>query len=189
VSTRPRTGRTIRILGSAAAVAGVLLTSACGSGSASAKGASSPSPTSSAGRSRAAFESCLKKNGITLPSRTPGPRGSGFGQKYGGFGGMSPDQQKAFASCRSLLPGGGRFGGGGGFNSSAMQAYRTCLAAHGVTLPTARPTPGATPGPHRGLLGGLDTADPKVAAALRTCAPLRPTHAPAPGPGSGAAGS
>lgn len=56
----------------------------------------------------------------------------------------------------------GRNGGG---NNSAMAAYRNCLRDHGLTASA-------------GGLGSLNTADPKVAAAMAACAPLRPTAAP-----------
>ena len=91
---------------------------------------------------------------------------------------------------------------GGGANSSALAsqltAYRSCLSDHGVTLPTVAPRPSGTPaagasgGPGRrgaggfGGIGALNTADPKTAAAVKACAPLRPTFAPGGGGGAGA---
>ena len=77
-------------------------------------------------------------------------------------------------------------GGFGRGNNAALQsqltAYRSCLSDHGVTLPTPAAGASATPGAGgRGGLGGvgqLDTADPRTAAAVKACAPLRPTFAP-----------
>lgn len=178
---------TIRLLGSAAAVSALLLTAGCGGGSSSSAKAS-PSAGNSSGSAQA-FRDCLKKNGVTMPSR-----GSGGGG--GGFQSMSADQQKAFQSCRSLMPNGGRFGGG--FNPSELAAFRTCMQSHGVTLPTNQPrpsfSPGANPSPRPsggfrnggglGALRGMNTADPKVAAALKICRPLLPTRSAGPSPSS-----
>jgi hypothetical protein len=147
----------------------------------------------------AAYTACLAKNGVTLPSaladRTPGasrsafPRasgrpstrpsggtGTGFGGAGGGFAGFGNqppagvDQatwDKAQQACASVRP---TFsaGGNGGANNSALVAYRNCLSEHGVTI---------TGGPGG---AGLSTADPKTAAALAACAPLRPTAQPRP---------
>jgi hypothetical protein len=97
-------------------------------------------------------------------------------------------------ACASLRPNGGGGGAFGGRDSSAMQAFTACLKTHGVVLPTGRPSPAAgapsaTPGARRPNGGGaarglrgLQTSDPKVAAALKTCRPLMPTGAPAPNP-------
>jgi hypothetical protein len=136
-----------------------------------------------------AFTTCMSSHGVTIklpnrrpgngtpPSTTPGetrPAGSGGGFGGGGFGGgnfanrfktppagVDPTLYKnALAACMSKLPTGG--GAGGGFNSSAFQAYRSCLKDHGVTLPT---TGGAS---------GINRNDPKVQAAMKTCQPLLP---------------
>jgi hypothetical protein len=64
-------------------------------------------------------------------------------------------------ACASLRP-----TGGPGGNNSAFAAYRNCLSEHGVTLNG----------------GPVNTADPKYAAALKACAPLRPTGRPQPSP-------
>jgi len=170
----------------AAAVAG--LAAACG-------GSSATPPANAAGNGGnnafAAYTECLAKNGVVLPSasarpdRTGGVRpsnrpsarpsggtgnGGGFGGGgYGGFFGNQPpagvDQatwDKAMQACASVRP---TFGAGGG-NNSAFVAYRNCLSEHGVTAGTNQ----------------LNTADPKVAAALTACAPLRPTGPPRPTP-------
>jgi hypothetical protein len=135
----------------------------------------------------AAYTDCLRQHGVNLPSGRPfgqrsgrpsnrpsGVRPSGFGG--GGFGGgflgseapPGVDQStwdSARQACAGLQPSFGPRASG----NSAFQAYRNCLMEHGVTF-------SAGPG------GGLNSADPKVAAALATCAPLRPTSRPG-GPG------
>jgi hypothetical protein len=169
---------------------------ACSSGNAA-------PPAADAGNTLAAYVECLRANGVTLPSRSPGafPSRSGFpGRSPGAFGSRTP-RPRPSGSPRASGFGGGGFGGGFGFGSqppagvdqatwdkarqacaaklstagpggggvdrSALAAYRSCLADHGITF-----TPGQT----------LSTADPKVAAALRACAPLRPTPRPTPSP-------
>jgi hypothetical protein len=145
-----------------------------------------------------AYVDCLGRNGVNLPAgaggRSPGPggrpsfsanpsfsprpdrsgrpsggTGGGAGFGGGGFLGTNPPAgvdagtwTKATQACAGLRPSAGPTR-----DNSALQAYRNCLSEHGVTA-TAN-------------LGQLNTADPAVAAALQTCAPLRPT-APAPSP-------
>jgi hypothetical protein len=140
-----------------------------------------------------AYVSCLRDNGVTLPTRSPGAFRSGRpsqfpsrrpsdgagdgaggpgggGRGFGGFGDQAPpgvDQatwDKARQACASVRP---SFGPGGG-NNSALAAYRNCLRDHGVT---------ASAGPSE-----LKTSDPTVAAAVKVCEPLRPTRRPAPSP-------
>ena len=146
-----------------------------------------PNPQSTADRT--AFRTCLQQHGITLPSRAPGSFGQGGGQGGQGFaggpggpagaqggqgfaGGQGNSQafQDAIKAC-----GGANFGGfrpgGAGPNSAAFQAYRSCLSDHGVTLPTAG-----------GARSNLATPDPKTAAALKKCAPLRPSFQRQPAP-------
>jgi hypothetical protein len=171
----------VRLLGGTAAAVAVLFSAACGGGSTSQAGVK-VSPSGGSG-SRAALQACLQKNGVTLPG--------GGGGGGGGFQSMSPEQQKAFQACRSLAPGGG-FGRGGGFDPTALQAFRTCMKNHNVVVPTGRPagppSPGAaapspgTRGQGGGYLRGLNTADPKVAAALTICRPLLPTRNASPSP-------
>jgi hypothetical protein len=118
-----------------------------------------------------AYADCLRQHGVNLPSARPRPSGvrpSGRGPGGGGFfGSEAPpgvDQgtwDSAQQACASVRP---SFGSRGGGNNSAFQAYRNCLREHGLT---------ASNGP-----GDFDTADPKVAAAMATCAPLRPTGRP-----------
>ena len=93
--------------------------------------------------------------------------------------------QKARQACASLRPKGGfgGFGGGGRF-ATALQAFRSCMASHGETIPTTRPTAPPTSEPSPGtdrFLNGLNPDNPKVAAALKACQSKLPTF----GSGSG----
>lgn len=161
------------------AVLAAVLLAGCASGATAAKVAAA-SPTSSA-TGFAAYADCLRQHGVTLPSRSPGAvRPSGTANRGGGFGGnfaQNPQMQAAAQACAALRPAGGAFGGGRG--GTALAAFRTCMTQQGVTLPTTRPTapPTSTPSGAR-YLGGLDPADPKVAAALKVCSPLLPTRSP-----------
>ena len=128
-----------------------------GGGSAAGTTTSSSAPatgTTSSNRGAAlqAFQTCLKSKGVTLPARpfgqgnrprtftaptTTTPRTPGSRFRGGFFGGrnLTPVQRKAFQSCRSKLPSGGRFFGTGprpGSNNPAFAKYTQCLAKHGV---------------------------------------------------------
>lgn len=178
---------TKRVLLGGAAIASAMvlgLLAACGNGGAS--GGTATTAPGGAANGFAAYTDCLRQHGVNLPSGRPGggsrsprsPRpsgdaGGGRGFGGGGFGGgffgsEAPNgvDQKTWDSarqaCASQLPSLGPRASG----NSAFQAYRNCLMEHGVTLSGG---PGG---------GGLDTADPKVAAALATCAPLRPSGRP-----------
>jgi hypothetical protein len=106
-----------------------------------------------AGRNSAAFTkytACLKKNGVSLPTRGAGGApgaGNGAPGTNGSNGGAPPGQgagnskfQKAQAACATLRPAGaGRgFAGRQGGNSAASAAYRNCLKIQGVTAGTSR---------------------------------------------------
>ncbi|ETK30846.1 hypothetical protein [Microbispora sp. ATCC PTA-5024] len=171
--------RPLRFLSAAACAALAVSVAGCGGGGDDTAGApaAAPSGASGAAASRAAFAECLRKNGVTLPSGRPTARPSGrpsawpSGRPSGGFRTMSPEMEKAFQACRSLMPQGG-FGGGGfgrnGGDPAAMQAFRGCMKDNGVTL-----------GDQNGLRG-LDRSDPKVAKAFEKCRVLLPTAAPSP---------
>jgi hypothetical protein len=182
-------------------IGALLLGAAAVAGLAAACGGSSATPPANAaangGNAFAAYTECLAKNGVVLPSasarpdRSGGVRpsnrpsarpsgGTGNGGGFGGgfFGNQPPagvDQatwDKAMQACASVRP---SFGAGGnGANNSEVVAYRNCLTEHGVTLPSN--------GTRGGGFAGLNTADPKVAAALTACAPLRPSGGPRPTP-------
>ncbi|MEV5710018.1 hypothetical protein [Actinoallomurus sp. NPDC052274] len=179
----------MRILHGGAMLASVAALAVCaGCGSSGGKAASSPS--GSAGRTGAngfaAYAACLRQHGVTIPTARPSGRPSGQpGRQGGGFGrGFGNISQEARDACQSLAPQGQRQG------MQELQAFRSCLKDHGVTLPTPTPgavrspdanrTPGARPSPGMRYLGGLKTSDPKVAAALKTCKPLLPTFSPRP---------
>jgi len=72
-------------------------------------------------------------------------------------GGSDPTKwQNALNACRSQLP------TGGSFNSSAFQAFRSCLSDHGVTMPA------------NGGFAGINRNDPKFVSAMTICRPLLP---------------
>ena len=156
-----------------AAVGCAALPLIAGCGQAKSAAATTPSSPSSAGSSITAYLTCLRQHGVNVPTARP----------TGGFGGGSAAMQKARQACASLRPAGG-FGFGGGQFAAAFQAFRTCMASHGVTIPTTRPTapptrpasPPASGAARAGrFLNGLNRSDPKVAAALKACQSKLPT--------------
>lgn len=183
----------------AALASGALLLAACGSHS-SGSGApdaksSAPASASAAASGGAAgmeaYRDCLAQHGVKLPSFSPGasrpsgrpsgmPSGRPSGAFRGGFGGgtggasADPERQKAAQACASVRPSFNAPGGPGGADSSAIQAFTSCLKDHGVTLPSA--SPDATTRPRGGGFFGsrLNTSDPKVSKAYDTCKPLLP---------------
>ncbi|MBY8881754.1 hypothetical protein [Actinacidiphila acidipaludis] len=209
--TRPSAARRAGVSVAALAASGALLLTACSSSSsgtsadAKPSGSASGSPAASGNNGTQAMEAyrqCLQQHGVNLPTfqrRSPGagrpsgapsgrPGGAG-GRGYGGFpgfGGASPDAatQKALDACKSLRPQFNGQGRGGNGNSSAFQAFASCLKDHGVALAT--PSPGATNrGGGFGALRGLNTSDPKTAKAYDTCKallPQRPSGAPTTSP-------
>lgn len=210
------TSKTFRRSAAAAAVlvTGALALAACGGSSSKASDASNtsaattPATTTTSGsatNSFAAYATCLRQNGVTLPNfgnRRPGGNGGAPptngtppaganrpGANGGGFfrQGLSAAQRAKFqtaqTACAKLRPAGrGGFGfgrgGGGNFNSPAFAAYRNCLTLHGVKF--TRPQGGG---------GGRPPATTaKMRAALTACAALRPAgfgrRPPATGSGS-----
>lgn len=140
----------------------------------------------------ASYLSCLRSNGVNLPNVNPSGRPSGRptarpsgaprpsfspgdGRRGGGFpgggflgstapSGVSQETwDKARQACASLEP---SFNGQNrsGRDNGAFTAYRNCLSDHGVTV--------------NGQGQQMNTADPKTAAALKACEPLRPTARP-----------
>jgi hypothetical protein len=129
----------------------------------------------------ASIRECLSKQGVTLPTPTPGqgtterPYGGpgGFG---GGAGAKLPNGitrtqfQAAMQKCggRASLP--GRLGGGPGgrLNSTAYRAalakFATCMREQGVNLPA----PSTSGGPIFDTKG-LNTHSPQFLAALSKC--------------------
>jgi hypothetical protein len=161
-----------------ASTAALLFSAACGSSGG--KASATPSSTSASG-GFAAYTACLQKHGVKIP--TAGPSGQPSGRPGKGLFAGGTNQQ-ARQACRSLAP--QRQGRG----MQEMQAFRSCLSDHGVQLPARTPgavrTPGASrsPGvrrsPGAGRFGQLNTADPKVAKAMKICQPLLPASSPRP---------
>ena len=168
------------------------------------KASTSATTSTTAGDRRAAlaaFRSCMADHGITLPERGAGggqggpsfPQGGpptsasdggppsstgGGGGGRGGFRQAPPgvDQAKydaARQACQDKLPQGG-FGGGDSAARSARQAYRRCLADHGVQVPT-------TVTNNQGPPPTINRDDPAFAAADQVCRPLLPTTTTTPG--------
>ncbi|MFI5081112.1 MAG: hypothetical protein ACHQCE_08570 [Streptosporangiales bacterium] len=158
----------------AAGCAALLLIAGCGPAKSAA--ATAPSSSGSAGSSMTAYLTCLRQHDVNVPTARPTVRPTA--RPTGGFGAGSTTMQKARQACASLRPAGG-FGFGGRF-AAAFQAFRTCMASHGVTLPASRPNAPPSPpdsgAPRAGrFLNGLDPNDPKVAAALKACQSKLPT--------------
>jgi|SRR5579884_961674 len=133
-----------------------LLAAGCGGSGAAPKDAATSTgttTTSSAPLARAAafrsFRSCLRAHGVDLrlprprasngkpvpPARGRGRRGIFLLQR------LTAAQRKAFQTCRSKLPNGGRFRGFGGRRPAgrtnpAFAKYTRCLAGHGVEFGT-----------------------------------------------------
>ncbi|HEX4818797.1 MAG TPA: hypothetical protein VFV00_01215 [Acidimicrobiales bacterium] len=171
--------------------AGALLAGACSGSSghaAVAANASSAAPSSSSGAGFQAYRDCLSQHGVTLPSRNRnqsdsngsgasadstqsdnGNVGRGNGGGFGGGNGQfslppGVDQatfNAAQQACANLRPA----GNGGGRGGAAGAAYRSCLADHGVTVPS---TSSGGPPP------SIDRNDPNFAAANQACRALLP---------------
>jgi hypothetical protein len=152
---KSRLGRTLVV--GAAVPALLLAVAACGGAASAAPAAGSmPPPGNSSGSSgsggASAYFNCLREHGVT-----------GFGG--GSSGGSTPSSstiENARKACASLRPAGG-FGGSGGF-SAAFSKFESCLAAHGVTLPS----PSASGGGFRALFGELQS-NPADQAAFNAC--------------------
>jgi len=194
------------LVSAAAGVAAVGLIAGCASNSGTTTAAAT-SGSSGGNSAYSAYTQCLSEHGVTLPSgfgggfggrRSPGagfsrPPGGFTARPSGGFGGggfgrgfasADPSMAAAVQACASDRPTGGFGGGfGGGANNSRLTAFRNCMSQQGEAIPTTRPTAFAS-GDAR-YLGGLSTADPKVAQALSVCKPLIPTGAPTGVPTSG----
>ena len=106
---------------------------------------------------------CMKQQGVELPNGAGFQLGAGGGeappgtlqlgqgqapQGQAGNGAAPPSfdtskLQAAQEACGDLLPEGANFGGpggfgganGGGVDTSAFNAYRSCMSDHGVTIP------------------------------------------------------
>ena len=156
--------------------AGMLLIGACSGSSghaAAAAGASSGAPSSGSGGGFQAYRDCLSQHGVTLPARNRNQSNSSASGGFGGFNGQfsAPPgvDQATFAAaqqaCANLRPTGN--GGGGARGGAAAAAYRSCLADHGVTVPS---TSSGGPPP------SIDRNDPNFAAANQACRALLPSR-------------
>jgi hypothetical protein len=185
------------LVSAAAGIAAVGLVAGCSSNSGSGSPAAAASASSTGNAAYSAYTQCLSQHGVTLPSggafgggrrsHSPGagftPRARPSGGFGGGFGGGFASADPSFAAaaqaCSSLRPTGaaGFGGGGGGFGggSSRLTAFRNCMTQQGEAVPTTRPTAVSTATGDARYLDGLDSTDPKVAAALKVCEPLIPT--------------
>jgi hypothetical protein len=184
----------LAVLGLAVALA------ACGGdaspSSASSSGAATTT-TTAAGADFTAYRDCLASHGVTLPAGTPRARpadgvdqrggAAPAGPPAGGFrGGVAtgsslPDGvtqaqfDAAQAACADQRP--QRAGGApGGVQASALRAYASCLADHGVEASTTAGTgPGGTGG--AGAFPRINRDDPDFPAARAACAALEPSPA------------
>src|SRR5271166_462995 len=179
-------------------LAGLMLGACGGSSSSSATSASAAAATSTTGAPPAnagrfaAIRECLRKDGITLPKRTPG-QGRPPGGFLGGGGagrtlpkGMTRAQfEEAVKKCGGFAR--GAFGGGGvrspGFQQ-ALAKFSACMTENGVKLPAPN-TSGKGP-----IFNtkGVDTTSAQFKAADAKCrALLTSSFRPAPGAGGGGA--
>jgi hypothetical protein len=166
---KSRPGRTLAV--AAAVPALLLVVAACGgAASASPAAGSSPDPGNSPGPgSASAYFNCLREHGVT-----------GFGA--GSSSGSTPSSStiaNARKACAALRPAGGSGGSSG--SSAAFSKFKSCLSAHGVTLPS----PSASGGGFRGLFSELQSS-PAGQAALNACKSDLPFT---PGSGGGYGGS
>jgi len=189
-----RRGSAVRRRLAGVTVVGVAMAVAAFSG-VTAASASTTTTTPGSGKSGSstaamkAYETCLAKHGVKLPTgrfgsggtRPSFPAGSGGTRPSfpGGSGaGFSNSKfAKAEKACASLRPKGtfgfGGSGGGGFSDSAAFAAYSSCLKLHGVTLPASYHRPSGTVGSSTSTTTTL-AESPKLKAALAACAPLLP---------------
>ncbi|MGA8364598.1 MAG: hypothetical protein WB709_08760 [Solirubrobacteraceae bacterium] len=112
------------------------------------KGASGAGATGPGGARFTAVRECLQKNGITLPQRPPGQRGSRPGGPSGFLGGNGADgpqlpsgvtRAQMQAALKKCGAGGGQFRRGARLKSPAYRAaltkFATCMRENGVNLP------------------------------------------------------
>src|SRR5258708_38735737 len=133
---RSRRSGSLGILGLTAGAALVL--GACG-GSSNPASSSTTSPTTptsagAGGTQNAAFTTCLKDHGVTLPAGGFRPPGGGQGTP-GSRPARSAAQQSAFAACRAKPPSGGGVRRGG--DTATVTADPSGLRGHREATPTA----------------------------------------------------
>jgi len=203
-SSRPATAAVVLVLVSLvlAACGGSSGTATTTATSASSTAPGSSTPTTTKGRFPgaarfAAVRECLRKDGISLPARTPGKHpGPGAGGLLGGGTGpvlpkgVSRTQYEAILKkCGGGGFAAGRFGAGKGrFNSpeakKALVKFATCMRGDGVKI-------GEPNTSGKGAIfdtKGIDTASTQFAAAERKCQSyLRTAFGGRPGGGASAA--
>ncbi|MGO9489748.1 MAG: hypothetical protein ACLQBB_12055 [Solirubrobacteraceae bacterium] len=180
------------------------LLAACGSSSSASTTASSTAAAAKtpAGTRFAALRECLKKNGITLPQRTPGttgqrhpPTGGAFPLGGGGAGGFAGGahlpsgvtRAQYEAALKKCGGGVGRFGPRARLNSASfkksLESFSACMRQSGINLPAPN-TSGSGP-----IFDtkGLDTTSAAFRSAQSKCASLLAFRRPGtPGPPAGA---
>jgi hypothetical protein len=149
---------------------------------AAATSASSGTTTGPAGQARGQFgkrfsalRECLRKNGITLPERTPGQRRSGGPGGFLGGGAGGPQLPKGVTRAQYAAAlkkcGGGAFTGGGGARFSspafkqALTKFSACMRENGVNVPAPN-TSGKGP---IFSTKGLNTSSPQFRVAETKC--------------------
>jgi hypothetical protein len=179
------------IRGALPALAGALVLAGCGGGGGGSVAAASSASVSSSSAGLSAFDTCLKQHGVTVsPSRFARPTGS-FSPRAFPTRSFSPGafptgtarprpsftgtEGAAFQACAKYAPAGFAGGANRAISSSALAAFKSCLAANGVKVT------GNTAG---AVLSQLRNATGKTATAVRTCQvllqPAAPTAAPTP---------
>ncbi len=178
--TRRKRVRVLLALGVLGACMALAACGSSGSGSSSA-GKSSSSSANKAGAPHSsrftALSSCLKKEGITLPSAPSGarrqPGGPGAGAPGGVAGGLQLPKGVTQAQFQAALKkcGAGNLprGIGGGLNSASARAglakYAACLRQSGINVPAPNTT---GKGPVFSTKG-IDTSSGKFKAAQSKC--------------------
>jgi hypothetical protein len=176
VHLSPSLGRSRQWSGLAVVVAAVaLLAAACGGGGSKATAATTPTTASGSPASAgfAAYRECLAQHGVKLPANFA-PRRNANGNGNPTLGTRPPGDtgpslppgvdaatfRAARQACRDKQP-------AGAFrrNSTAFQAYVSCLRDHGVTVPT---TVAGGPPP------SIDRSSPAFQQANNTCRALLP---------------
>jgi hypothetical protein len=179
-SSRPVTAVLVLVFAS-------LALAACGSSSntsstTTATSASATTPATGgrpagAGGGFAALRECLKKAGITLPTRKPGqaPGAGGFLGAGGGSalpkGATKAQHEAALKKCGGFPRGGSNRGGfrrgAGGLNTAAgkqaLAKFAACMRSNGVTLPAPNTSGKGS------VFNGINTASAKFKAAATKC--------------------
>lgn len=176
-------------------VLALLVLGACGGSSTSNTVATAATSTPGAGPGGrgarfAAVRECLKKNGITLPTRTPGQgRPPGGGLLGSGAGPQLPTGVTRVQFEAAMKKCGGGFRGGRRLESSAyrqaLAKFSTCMRENGVKLPSPN-TSGKGPVFNT---AAVNTASAQFRTAQARCQPIIAQARAQSGPGFGAPGA